>query len=94
MVQAVSLACLALLLAAAPATASTLLTPLFEAQLEGWLAAGPLDFIEVYKKDGINDSSTEFHAVADTKGATFVLFEAMIDGQVAGSRRLQPDAVD
>jgi hypothetical protein len=60
---------------------ASLLTPAYESRLEGWLGQGDLDFTNIYAKDGVGDSASEFHAAADGQGATFTLLEAIYLGQ-------------
>jgi len=50
-----------------------------QAQLERWLGAGELNFDNVYTRQP-GDTSVDFHAGADGKGATFTLLEVTNDG--------------
>lgn len=53
---------------------SSLLDAGKQAQLERWLGAGEFNLNNVYTRE-TGDTSTDFHAAADNKGATFVLLD-------------------
>jgi pimeloyl-ACP methyl ester carboxylesterase len=61
-----------------PSTGSLLL-PIHKTQLATWLGQGSLSFTNVYTKT-VGDTSADFHAAVDGKGATFTVLEAVFAG--------------
>lgn len=59
----------------ASTASAALLTSSYEAQLEAWLGQGDLDFTNIFTKQ-VGDTSLDFHAAADYKGATVTLLKA------------------
>ncbi len=65
-----------LLVGAALPCRAQLLTPTYETKLEGWLGAGNLTCTNIFTKNiGDGQDSLDFHAAADFKGPTFVLYK-------------------
>lgn len=78
-VLSVLIGTIALLFLSQSAFASPILTSSFETQLEGWLGSGDLVFTNIYTK-ATGDTTIDFHAAVDGRGATFTLFEALYEG--------------
>jgi hypothetical protein len=60
---------------AAPNAHAVLLTPAYEAQIEGWLGLGDVTFSSIYNQTGAGMSNAGFHAAADGQGATVTLLK-------------------
>lgn len=53
------------------------------AQLSTWLGQGDITLTNIFTRDSGNSSAAAFHAAADGKGATFVLFRGTENGVTA-----------
>lgn len=62
---------------------SNLLDDTGVAQLSTWLGQGDITLTNIFTKDSANSSASAFHAAADGKGATFVLFRGTENGVTA-----------